>query len=201
MEILRRADDVVAFEIYLDEHPGQECFWLDTTIKHKRIECLRLLVARHPSIVAKLCHMKSSLVYAAKHSLECLAILLDHGANVNLRDYCGNTPIMFVAEADVPKIEAVRMLIEHGADINAQSNDGSTTLMGTAGCGYDDIVELLLSHGADPNILDKYGHTALDYATRELEDTAANDDEMQNALKRCVVLLSGGGLATKGAKR
>lgn len=200
MDILRRGDHAAEFELYLDTQPAGYIRLLYESIKHGRPECLRVLLARdvHTQLTQS---CQSSLIYAAKHSMECLTVLLQHDVNKHSRDYCGNTPIMMVAEAGVPNIEAVRMLIDHGANVNDYNNDGVTVLMCAAMSGYDEIVELLLSHGADPTIVDGDGFTALGHAKQGLDDLELADyDDLSAGFRHCIDLLSGGGSGTKSAR-
>jgi len=58
---------------------------------------------------------------------DIVALLLDHGAEVNAPDRNGVTPLMLaVHERGFPEI--VKFLIEKGAQVDARSNNGSTPL-------------------------------------------------------------------------
>jgi len=75
-----------------------------------------------------------------------LKLLLDAGADPNIRNDAGATAVMW-AVSDLAKTQ---LLIEHGADINAASDDRRTPLMIAAGIpGAAPVVALLLAHGAD----------------------------------------------------
>src|SRR5262245_29674340 len=97
--------------------------------------------------------------YAALRAddLSHLETLLKQGANPNLADERGLTPLMYAATVGSPA--GMRILIEKGADVNAKNAFGSTALMWSA----TDIqkTRLLLEHGADPNLSSKAGRTAL----------------------------------------
>lgn len=49
---------------------------------------------------------------------------------------------------------------------------GVTPLIAAAANGHADVIKRLIAAGADVNIRDRYGMTALDYATREKHDAA-----------------------------
>ena len=56
-----------------------------------------------------------------------ISCLLEHGADPNVTDDKGRTPMHIIAQKGVGKNQ-VRLLIEHGADINARDTDGKTPL-------------------------------------------------------------------------
>ena len=86
-----------------------------------------------------------------------LQTLLSQGADVNLKDSRGATPLMYAAASGSP--EVMKLLIGAGADVNAKNSFGATALLWSAG----DIrkVRLLLDKGAEVNIKTKQGRTPL----------------------------------------
>jgi ankyrin repeat protein len=58
-----------------------------------------------------------------------VAVLLDAGANPNLANRDGLTPLMYAAGQG--RLELVRLLLAHGADVTAKALDGKH---GLAGC-------------------------------------------------------------------
>jgi ankyrin repeat protein len=104
-------------------------------------------------------------------------LLLDHGANPNLPNIQGVTPLMAAAglgsnEIDTrgrfktqpDQIASIDLLVKAGADVNAHDNNGQTALHGAALFGYDDVIKDLVVHNADVNAKDKKGMTPLDSA-------------------------------------
>ena len=89
------------------------------------------------------------------NNLECLRILIEHGANVNAKNriITGSYPL---GTAVYRSIEMMRLLLDNGADV-----DKSKALIATVGIGEMEIIEMLLSeYGANPNVIDVF-HTAL----------------------------------------
>ena len=71
--------------------------------------------------------------------------LLDHGADVDLRDEVGRTPLYMSAFCNT--VEFARMLLEHGADVDAEDAVGRSPLSIAETCGSLDVARLLREHG------------------------------------------------------
>ncbi len=61
-------------------------------------------------------------------ALKRLQMLIQAGANVNVADSKGGTPLMEACREGIGMADVVRALIEAGADVNAKDNDGKTAL-------------------------------------------------------------------------
>jgi len=79
------------------------------------------------------------------------------GADVNLRDNHGTTPLMYAAA--LRSVQAMKVLLQAGADVNAKNAFDATALMW--GINRPDMVRLLLARGADVNARSKMGRTPL----------------------------------------
>ncbi len=88
---------------------------------------------------------------------EVVRILIDAGADPNLADNKGKTPLI----ANARDLDIARTLIAHGANVNARADDGFTPLLNA---GTVELTRFLLEHGADPFAKTKQGETALDLA-------------------------------------
>ena len=86
--------------------------------------------------------------------------LLNHGADVNIRDSYGNAPLIYCSVA-TERADIAELLLNHGADVNVKNEDDNTTLMHGCGKAFIDIVKVVLRYDADVNIRDNIGLTAL----------------------------------------
>ncbi|MCW3099071.1 MAG: hypothetical protein JWL77_4689 [Chthonomonadaceae bacterium] len=104
-------------------------------------------------------------------NLEMMRLLLEHGADANVRLPYGNT--LLIQAAGSGDSDKIRLLLPHGAKVDATDSDGSTALMHLARSAYTGTMLLLLKQGADVNARDHEGETALMYSTDGVEDDPA----------------------------
>ena len=79
-------------------------------------------------IYAKDADGHSALIESSSRGyLEQVQLLLDKGADVNIRDKDGNTALIHASSKG--HLAIVKLLIEKVADINAKNNDGKTALI------------------------------------------------------------------------
>ena len=93
---------------------------------------------------------------------EIVKLLLEHSANVNAKDYYGDTPLH-----NTNNYEIAKLLIEYGANVNAKNEFGSTPLHDVS--DYN-TTKLLIDNGADMNVKNKYGDIPLHLAIRHEQD-------------------------------
>ncbi len=130
------------------------------------------------------------LLRAAKAGdVPAIKLLLAHGANPNLPNINGTTPIMAAAgqssneidtrgrfKTQAEAVESINLLVKAGGDVNAHEThnckrpspfpcrDGQTALHGAALWGWNDVVKALVANKADLDAKDSQGHTPLDSA-------------------------------------
>jgi len=99
--------------------------------------------------------------------------LLDRGADVNVPDKLGLTPLHIAASRQDKEI--IALLLAHNAKVNTHDKAGRLPLHYAVGArqlwgipkdGDIEAARLLLDHGADINIADKEGKTPLYYSVR-----------------------------------
>ena len=93
-----------------------------------------------------------------------LVEMLNDGANVNLRNYKGQTALISAALKN--KTDTLNLLINRGADLNQRGKQARTALMWAAISGNLESVQSLLTNGADVNQKDRRNQTALMFAAQ-----------------------------------
>ena len=115
----------------------------------------------------------TALMHAVhKGKFDIVKELLNKGANPNIHDHLGNSPIIEASYQNY--IEIVKILLKHESKINHKDRNGITALIEASQSGHEDIVKILLQNGAAINVQDKKQRTALDYAQQKKYETIVN---------------------------
>jgi ankyrin repeat protein len=96
-------------------------------------------------------------------NIDIVQILLDAGADIDIKDWQGKTALMWAAREEGHN-EIVHILLRAGADANAKDQNGRTALMLASGNGNIQTVRLLLDAEADINTRDINNRSAIMYA-------------------------------------
>ena len=104
---------------------------------------------------------------AASGHRETVQLLLDRGADVNLRGWFGDLALCLAAKAGHQEI--VQLLLDRGADVNLPGQFGDPALCSAAKAGHQEIVQLLLDRGANIDIISTHG-SALNIAVMHRQD-------------------------------
>ena len=78
-----------------------------------------------------------------RNDTEIVEYLINAGADVNVKDESGNTPLMFAAKtSDIYKsrVKLMQQLIDHGADVNAKNNVNETVLIRVSNLTFQYLV-------------------------------------------------------------
>ncbi|MEH6791019.1 ankyrin repeat domain-containing protein [Parasphingorhabdus sp.] len=95
-----------------------------------------------------------------------LAFLLQKGANPNIRDKQGLTPLMMATQLRF--VEGVKILLAKDAAVDETNKQGETALIRAVQLRDSELVRLLLASGANPDRTDTLaGLSARDYAKRD----------------------------------
>ena len=99
---------------------------------------------------------KTALHYAAgKYSLKATALLIDKGADVNVQNQHGKTPLMTAIFSET--LQIVELLMDNGADIGPYDNLNSETALNYAAKqSSGKTLRLLIEKGVDVNLKVKY---------------------------------------------
>ena len=120
-----------------------------------RAEELRRLLDAHPDLIDAPRRIFPEADGAAQGGVgnrhECVRVLLEHGADVGIRDFRDNAYALHLAAADAD-LAMVRMLVEAGSDIVGEGDDYQVGVLGWATCFRrvrEDVAEYLLRAGAN----------------------------------------------------
>jgi ankyrin repeat protein len=104
----------------------------------------------------------SPLHAAAWGSSAMLKYLVNKGANVNIANEFGHTPLINAIRSD--SLRNVKILCEAGINVNFADKFGYTALHKSAMLGDVESINILMEYKADIHAKDKQGKTALHYA-------------------------------------
>ena len=95
-----------------------------------------------------------------------MGLLLGKGANPNVKDKTGSTPLIVAAE--IGFVDGVQLLLARGADPNMTNAQGETALIKAVQLRDASTTRLLLAGGANPDKADSVaGYSARDYAQQD----------------------------------
>jgi len=127
-------------------------------------ECLQSIIKEDPEQVdSKTKFGATPLILAAKGGhRECTEVLLDSGADPNIR-YRGNQNSLLFAAGN-GHYECIEALIEHQVDLDQPNSQRVTPLMRAVQQGHNTCVALLTEKGANIDLQDAIGRTAIHFA-------------------------------------
>lgn len=106
----------------------------------------------------------TALHYAVRGGkLPLIQLLLERGADANVLDENGVTPLLHLSKtrSKADPIPVMELLASSGATLDARDENQGTLLMHFARQGHVHAVRWLLAHGADRNARNKSGKTAM----------------------------------------
>ena len=90
---------------------------------------------------------------------ETVITLINNGADVNILDTDGDSPLMIVCS--IGHESTLQILLEKGANVNLCNKTGVSPLYAACSSGHDSTIQLLLNNGADVNLCDETGVSPL----------------------------------------
>jgi len=97
---------------------------------------------------------------------------IEKGADVNLMDRDGNSPLAYAIKENYLSI--VKLLIKNGANVNTKNKDGNSPLVDAIQTNNLTVVKLLTENGADVHIKNNEGNSSLEYAVHAENNEIAN---------------------------
>ncbi|KAL4926755.1 ankyrin repeat domain-containing protein [Aspergillus undulatus] len=129
----------------------------------KNTKMVQLLVAHGASVDTVFIDLTLFRVAGETDAEEIAVTLIEHGAQIDVRDSLGWTPLMSASHNG--NVGVMRKLLSHGADPNAHDDNHNTPLLFALSGDFEAItVPVLLEHGADVNQPDDEGLTAIMWA-------------------------------------
>ncbi len=101
-------------------------------------------------------------IVTERRDIAWLRYLVAKGADVNMRDDKGVTPIQLAS--GLGWLEGVAFLVERKADLDQSNDTGETPLISAVHRRDTQMMRVLLKGGADPDRADNSGRSARDYA-------------------------------------
>jgi hypothetical protein len=107
---------------------------------------------------------------AYNEDLEMVQAILDCGADLNVQNYNGSTPLVYAMGRRSIDPRVIRLLLDRGADPNLPRQDGTTALHQASQKGMIEAVRLLVKHDASVEVKDEDGRTPLEVPSGEQRD-------------------------------
>lgn len=101
-------------------------------------------------------------IVTERRDVTWMRYLIGKGANVNLRDSRGVTPLVLASNLGFR--EGVELLVESKARVDEANDAGETPLISSVHRRDTTMMRVLLKAGADPDRADNSGRSARDYA-------------------------------------
>lgn len=163
-----REGDLSALRAWLDARSGED-------VRGRRGESLAHAATRDLEMLAEVLRAVPTLVgsrdnrgrtplhWAARMGRsDAIALLVDHGARVDVADHEGRTALHDACAQGHG--ETAALLLSAGASVDEPDRLGVTGLMLAAREGHAGVIDVLMDHGADPGAIDDFGWSGVHHA-------------------------------------
>lgn len=136
------------------------------------------LISNGASLALRDLQGKTALHYAAIANCQAdlVAAMIEHGADVHVRDYSGRSPLFGATRS------MTLSLIAHGADPHLHDLNGLTPLHDACSRASLEVAGALLESGAKVNSKDKNAHTPLDFVNKLTDSKFKGSKKSMEAL-------------------
>jgi len=147
-----------------DQEWGQAAIWECATQGHIKLLEFMLNCGHHLNAyieVPENLHEKWTLLHRASHcgQVEVVRLIVNRGANINIRDANKNTVLHIAAEKG--SVDIMKLLLDKGMSVNLTDTEESTPLHLSAQFSNLEATKFLVERGAAINNTNKYGNTPL----------------------------------------
>lgn len=123
------------------------------------VKVLEMLIAVGANVDAGNDYTPLHVAASQSKNLKTLKLLIDAGADLEVKDKNGKTPLNWAVKKE--NIDTINVLIDAGANVNAISSRGTTLHQATAVSNNINIYKLLLKAGADVNARNEHDYSPL----------------------------------------
>ena len=164
------------------------CYNPESIHSNSIIEKIKMLLNAGIDINTEDNHGDTALTFVLrKHcrteNINAISYLLEQGANVNVLDGDGFTPLMLAV--DSCSKSTVELILSYNPNLDAVDSSGETALMMAYGLAKYDIADLLIENGASTEIKDNNGHDIYNCITDRF-GINGNTKGMMDALRKMI---------------
>lgn len=147
-------------------------FFIIKNIEKFGIDIIKRLLSNNINLNVIDVHGYTPLMYLIdkinnNETLNILLLLLEHGANPNIKNKFGMT-VLHLAIKNINdikiKLDTVKYLLDFNCDVNIGASNTITPLMYSIMTVDNDLIKLLLDYGANPNVFNNKNYSSLTMA-------------------------------------